>query len=202
MLAATTRLRLGVALALAAALTLPGVAFAGGVYLNGVSIDGVTSQEFKTVKGVKIDAQGNVFIDAPAYKIEGGAGPTAPSAVGGGGVVSKRYFLVTEVPAGGKHDYDIDVFVNAKWIRKIRAEDDQLVMEVSNFLRTGQNRVVFRATKRAKRQSFSPEHTVSIVIGEGNMGGDQVMIDNPLLEFKKSAAETDSADKEFTVVAQ
>jgi len=191
-----------IVLALVALLLTPAAAEAAAVYLNGVNIDGVTNQEFKTVKGIRIDAQGNVFIDAPAYKIEGGGPAATPSAVGGGGVVGKRYFLVTEAASGSKHDYDIDVFVNAKWIRKIRAEDDQLVMEVSNFLRTGPNRVVFRATKRAKRQSFSPEHTVSIVIGEGNMGGDQVMIDNPLLEFKKSAAEVDSADKEFTLVAQ
>lgn len=191
------------ALLLALLAVAPAAGAAGTVHLNGVNIDGVVNQEFKAVKSVRIDAQGNVFIDAPAYKVDGApVAPVGPAVTSGGGAVAKRYFLVTDVPAPGKSDYDVDVFVNAKWIRKIRNEDDQVVMEVTNFLQSGANKLVFRATKRSKRSSFSPEHYLSVVIGEGNMGGDQVMIDNPLLEFKKTAAEVESADKEFTISAK
>ena len=184
---------------------LAGPAAAGGtVHLNGVNIDGVVNQEFKNVKSVRIDAQGNVLIDAPAYKIEGAPAASAatPATAPASGPVTKRYFLVTDVPVPGKSDYDFDVFVNAKWIRKIKNEDEQVVMEVTPFLRAGQNKIVFRATKRGKRTSFSPEHYLAVVVGEGNMGGDQVMIDNPILEFKKHAAEVDSVDKEYTLNAR
>ena len=44
-------------------------AWAVTVYLNGVAITGVPNQTFKNCT-VTTDASGNVYIDAPAYKVE------------------------------------------------------------------------------------------------------------------------------------
>jgi hypothetical protein len=37
------------------------------------------------------------------------------------------------------------------------------------------------------------------VVGEGNEGGNTVTIDNPLIESKRTAAETDNVNEEFTL---
>ena len=39
------------------------------------------------------------------------------------------------------------------------------------------------------RKSFSSEHVYRVIVGEGNVGGDNVMIDNPLVKFERTAAE-------------
>ena len=42
-----------------------------------------------------------------------------------------------------------DVFVNAKFSRKIRAGEPQVVLEITRYLHPGANKVLFAATKRA-----------------------------------------------------
>src|SRR5262245_22583823 len=82
-----------------ALLLLAGEASAGSVYLNNVRIDGVKNQKFDKVN-VRIDDDGNVFIDAPGYNVrqlEGGPDQSAPSP----GMMSRKYFLVTEQTAVG-----------------------------------------------------------------------------------------------------
>ncbi|RKH59046.1 hypothetical protein D7X96_35945, partial [Corallococcus interemptor] len=54
-----------IALTVAASL-VPMLALAGSVFLNGVKIDGVTNTRFEKAT-VRIDAEGNVHIDAPGY---------------------------------------------------------------------------------------------------------------------------------------
>src|SRR5512133_2783462 len=97
------------------------------VTLNGVNIDGVTSQRFENCT-VTIDAQGNVHIEAKGYAVKS-AGPADPAprtgagaasavttgtAAGAGvaaarpGKVTRRYFLATEnTPPGPQYDLAI-----------------------------------------------------------------------------------------------
>jgi hypothetical protein len=41
-----------------------------------------------------------------------------------------------------------------------------------------------------------------VILGSGNVGGDQVLIDRPLVNFERTAAQTDDASQEFTFVTQ
>ena len=61
--------------------------------------------------------------------------------------------------------------------------------------------MLLAATKRADggRKSTSPASFLKLVVGEGNEGGNTVTIDNPLIESKRTAAETDNVNEEFTV---
>jgi hypothetical protein len=192
----------------AVALATPASVLAGSVFLNGVNIDGVTNQKFDHAN-VRIDERGNVLIDAPGYAVKtvqpGMQGMTTP--VTGTGVpmvpppqLTRRYWLVTEQSVPGMTEYDIDVYVNAKWIRKLRNSEEQIVTEVTKFLQPGRNTVLLTAHKitNGPRKSFSPEHLFQVILGEGNVGGDNVMIDNPLVKFKVTAADTDDTSKEFT----
>lgn len=193
-------------------LAVPGVAWSGSVYLNGVKIDGVTNQRFERA-AVRIDDKGNVFIEAAGYAVkslESGSAtpagattpaPTAATAVAGDAKLTKRYWLVTEQTAPGMTDFDIDVYINSKWVRKLRNADEQIVTEVTRYLAPGKNTVLLIARKMATgtaRKSFSAAHAYRVIVGEGNVGGDNVMIDHTVLKFECTAAEGAEISKEYT----
>jgi hypothetical protein len=185
-------------------------ALATNVFLNGVQVDGLTNQKFEKAT-VTFDANGNVRIDAPGYQVQtlgaGGNKPaeamTASATPATPASMSKHYFLVTEQSNPGMTGYDIDVFVNSKWIRKLKGTEDQIVVDVTKYLAPGPNKILFAAKKaQGERKSFSPQHTFNVIVGEGAAGGDQVMIDNPLITFKRSAADTDDVSEEYSLNAR
>ena len=176
-------------------------AMAKGVFLNGVNIDSVLNQKFENVS-VTIDDKGNVLITAKGYEVQATQPalkvPLVPAAEAG--PVTKRYFIVSETSAPPLAQYDIDVFVNSVWIKRVSSADAQVVAEITRHLRKGRNSVHFTATKVLgdSRKSASPVHFVKIYIGEGNMGGNNIMIDNALLEYKRDASEMQNfADELF-----
>jgi hypothetical protein len=220
-----------VAMILAAAAALAASPAAGGpsVSLNGVNIDGVTGQRFENCS-VTIDAEGNIHIEARGYTVrqltpqaEGAAAPApkavplpppllpqpqvasaAPAPAVAAPQLTRRYFLATEQSRPDGTQYDIAVFINAKWIRELKSSEDQVIVEITKHLNPGSNRVVLAATKRTSgsRRSYSKDVTFRVIIGEGNAGGDHVMIDNPLVEMKRTAAETDDVTEDFTLAAR
>jgi len=164
-----------------------------GVFLNGVNIDGVTNQKFKNVT-VEIDAEGNVLIFAKGYEVKSVAKEAS------GGPVTRRYFLVSETNAPGMTQYDIDVFINSVWVKRISHKEAQNVIEITDKMRKGKNIVHFTATKNMKNGSLrSPQHYIKVLVGEGNMGGNNVMIDNTLAEYSRTAADTGNHSQEFVV---
>ncbi len=189
-------------------------ASAASVTLNGVNIDGVTSQKFENCT-VTIDAQGNVHIEAKGYAVKA-AGTTAATdpakttattrtadARPATGKLTRRYFLATEHTPPGTQ-YDLAIFINAQWIREVKASEPQLVMEITKYLRPGANKVTLAATKRitGERLAYGTDVQLKVVIGEGNVGGGHVMIDVPLVETVRTAAEIDDKTEEFVVDAR
>ena len=190
---------IGVGIALLSASAL------GSVFLNGVNVDGAAlTQKFERCT-VTFDGKGNVLIDAPGYAIQSVSQPPAaaepPVAATAPGVLSKKYFVVSEQSMPGMTQYDIDLFINAKWIRKFHSDDDQVVTEVTQYLHPGPNRILFMAKKNivGSRKAFSPAATYMITLGEGDASGDKVVIDNPLVTYKRSADQMDDASQEYTV---
>jgi hypothetical protein len=223
---------------------LPVSALAGSVFLNGVRIDGVTNQRFEKVTSVRIDEQGNVHIDAPAYavKVVNAPPPTAAPAKPAPAPVAptpapvaspapapapaptataapapapapvdtaparltRRYWLTTAQSVPGMTDYDIDLFINSRWVRKLRNSEEQVIAEITDSLVPGKNTVLLMAHKVAAgaRRSESPQHVFKVIIGEGNEGGGNVMIDNPLIRYQRTAAETEDQSEEFTLTTR
>ena len=200
---------------------LPMLPLLASIFLNGVNIDGVRGQTFEKCRTVRVDDRGDVHLDCPGYQVEGAAAapgakgapaaaapaaqPAAPAAAPATpGVITKRYFLVTEQNEQGAAQYDLDLFINSKWVRKFRAGEDQVVMELTKLLQPGTNKLIFAATKHLEsgRRSASPSTFIRVVVGEGESGGGNVMIDNPLLECKRTAAEIDNVNEEFTIQAR
>jgi hypothetical protein len=185
------------------------------VTLNGVVIDGVTSQKFENCT-VTIDAQGNVHIQAKGYAVKtaGAGAPADPAAKAPAATprpaearppakVTRRYFLATEQTPPGTQ-YDLAIFINAQWIREVKASEPQLVMEITKYLRPGPNKVTLAATKRiqGERLAYGADVQLKVVIGEGNVGGGHVMIDVPLVETARTAAEIDDRTEEFVIEAR
>lgn len=211
-------------------LLVPGWALAGSVYLNGINIDGVTDQKFEkaTVRidergNIFIDAPGYAAkvvqgppvtrapapapaptpmpaIPPPAPVVAAPPPPPAPAPAPVPTRITKRYWLATSQTAPGMTEYDIDVYINAKWLMTLRNGSEQDVVDITRYLVPGKNTVTFEAKKLSsgERKSYSNEHVFSVVVGEGNEGGGNVMIDNPLASFKRTAADTDSISREFT----
>ncbi len=214
----------------AAAVAFAAEPAAAAVYLNGINIDGVTGQRFDNCT-VVIDDRGNVRIEAKGYavKVDGadagtpagtqgqggttGTAPTtgtppggyaSPSNGPGQGRLSRRYFLVAEQAVDGGAQYEIDVFVNAQWIRKITGTEGSLPIEVTKYFRPGQNRVFLAAKKSivGDRRYYTRDVWMRVVIGEGNVGGDHVMIDAPLVVMTRTAADMDDRNEEYVVEAR
>lgn len=210
-------------------------AVAGSVFLNGVNIDGVANQKFEKATvdidaqgNVHIEAPGyaaKVVVQGttprtaaplpPAYSQAPGAYVPRPPGSGPPpgtqalaqplAQISQRYYLVTEQTARGMTDYDVDVTVNGRWIRKLYSNEEQIITDITKFMAPGRNIVSLSAKKLrgATRKSFSPEHVFRVIIGTGNVsGGDNVMIDSPVVKFVRSAAEDRDITEEFTLTTR
>ncbi|MDY7230886.1 hypothetical protein [Hyalangium rubrum] len=118
--------------------------------------------------------------------------------------LTRRYWLVTEQPSPGMAGYDIDVYINSQWVRKLKNSEGQVVTEVTRYLQPGKNAVLMSARKvvAGEQKSYSPQHYFKVIIGEGNVGGNNVMIDNPIIRFQRTAADTQDVSEEFTLTTR
>lgn len=195
--------RLAVVLAV---LAIPAQSQAVSVFLNGTRVDGLVGTKIDKC-AVEFDAQGNVQLSCPGYavKTEGTPPPAAPTEAEAvpSGTIERKYYLVTEQAERGKAGFDIELYVNAKFIRRLRNEEEQIVSEITRHLRPGKNTVTFIARKKqGEAVSFSKSHFFRVLIGQGNDAGDRVMIDDTLVTFERTAADTGDLTQEFTLVAR
>ncbi len=86
----------------------------------------------------------------------------------------------------------------------MKASEASAVMEITKYLRPGPNKLTLATTKRiaGDRLAFGREVALKVVVGEGNVGGDHVMIDVPLVELSRTAAEMDDRTEEFVIDAR
>lgn len=131
------------------------------------------------------------------------AAPSAPSGISSDRQAgpTRRYFLATEYAAPGTA-YDIAVFINAQWVREVKATEPPVVMEITKYMKLGANKIVVAATKRAERPSTSQDVVLRVIVGDGNIVGDHVALEDTLAEITRTAAETDDHTDEFVVQAR
>jgi hypothetical protein len=216
--------------ALAAALAASPALAGPALTLNGVAIDGVTDQKFENAT-VLIDAAGNVHITARGYVVKGEpapppvtsaaarpaaaapppvAPPLPPTTAAATTVqvptkLSRRYFLATEQSQPDGTQFDVQVFINAAWIRVLHSADVPGGEDITRYLRPGTNKVTLVATKNlagADRRNYTKDVTFRVVVGAGNVGGNQIMIDETLAIMTLTAADVDNKTEEYTVEAR
>ncbi|NMB74819.1 MAG: hypothetical protein GYA21_06780 [Myxococcales bacterium] len=179
------------------------------VYLNGVQVTGAKDQVIDNAK-VTLDKNGNVHILAPDYKVQeigvsqpDGGPPAAAQPVRA--ALAKHYYVVTETSRPGVTGYTIQVMVNDRFLKALSDDIPQDVVELSEYLREGQNTVSFRAVRLQGRtpKSNLASDTFSVLLGEGKgEPGGQLVIDEVLGEFKVTAADSGEKAQSFTVRAR
>lgn len=176
------------------------------LFVNGVNVEGLTGQRFEKVN-VRIDDKGNIWIDAPGYSVK--RVTAAPDRDPGvvlrdTPAITRRYFLVSEQNVPGMTEYDIDVYINGRLIRSLHSTEEQIVTEVTKYLKPGKNTVIFQAKKSLASpdnpRSVSKTHVFRAIVGEGVMGPDQVIIENPVITFSRTAADMNDVAQEFSLV--
>lgn len=188
---------------------VPALANAGQFMVNDVpigkfdlAVKGLEGQTFEKCKSVKITSDGDVKVECPGYDLK----PAEPAKSVQAAVpaqVSKTYWLVTEQTKVGDTQFDIDVYINSKWIQRVKNEDKQLVLDITKHLVPGVNKVLFTAKKDLSggRRSASPNVFYRLFIGGGQSGRGEVVIDSVVADVRRTAAETEDVieEREFTV---
>ena len=98
--------------------------------------------------------------------------------------------------------YDVDLFVNDVWIKRISHKDEQTVLEISEHLHIGRNTVHFAATKslKGKRESVSKKHTLKVMVGRGAKSNNTLTIQATIGEQVYNASTVEHQSNEFIVM--
>ena len=160
------------------------------VRLNGVLVNGLAGQTLEDVD-VRFDAEGNVWIDAPRYRVD-----AVEPAQAGAKVPTERFWLVSQ--DAESHGHAVDVEVNGALIRTIRSGDPAVILDLAPFLRPGPNEVVLRAAA-APGATGGP---LSVHVGEGSNRGGTIDLVNPDASLVRRAgrSDRDSAQRAQLVV--
>ena len=184
---------------------LPSVSEAADVYLNGVKVTGLSNQSFADAK-VRLDDKGNVHITVEGVTVQAqGDGASSGNTGQQKGALSKVYWLISEKSAVGMTQYDIDVHINGQFVTRVKSADSkQVVMNVTKFMTPGTNRIDFTAVKSlgAGRKSFSPDHYLKLLLGEGAKSGQSLMIERQIVTYTRTAAQVENNAKQETFTAQ
>jgi hypothetical protein len=187
---------------LVAPFVLEGTALArGDIYVNGTKVDGLTSQTFEKAR-VRFDAKGDVYIDVEGVNIQvvqtegrpGAALTPAPGPVGA------RYFVEASQFRLGLAQFDVEVHINGKTAASFPSERPQAAIEVTQYLRNGDNQVLFVANKTGGvRRSHSRRDYVRVSFFRGTVQGENVLVGKVLRTFERTAAHTASSAEEHRV---
>ena len=82
---------------------------------------------------------------------------------------SQRFWILTDNPTTGMLHYEVEAFINDERVRTFFSIEENLVFEVTDFLKIGPNRVKFIARKKVNSHGgkvSSPEHIFRMVFGE------------------------------------
>lgn len=179
---------------------LSAFAHAGTLYVNGVRADSLRDFEFVGVN-VKVDEKGNVWVDAPQYRVEvqgrtttpnpdastATATPTTdvtslPSATAAPAPLG-RYWLVTEDNSSQGHA--IDVVVNGTLVQKIQSGDSQVILDLGKHLKVGTNTIIFNALPGPNPGGG----VLNVYVGTGSNQSGTVSLDPPLITFTRRSSD-------------
>ncbi|MEO1268155.1 MAG: hypothetical protein AAFX99_08655 [Myxococcota bacterium] len=181
-------------------ITVASTAVAVDVYLNGVKVNGITSQNFEDVD-IRFDAKGDVHITVDGVQVKmvdqlnaEQAQPNSTGKSGQSSALSQKYWLISDQSDRGMAQYDIDIHINGQYVTRVKSDAPQTVLEITRYVVPGRNRVVFTAIKSIpdRRRSFSPDHHITVLIGEGARDSKQLTIDRSLLEYKRLANQVEN----------
>jgi hypothetical protein len=160
-----------------AALAAPAWAGSSGaaVYINGVRAEALRDVQLKGVN-VRVDAQGNVWIDAPQYAVEVD-GRAAGASVAPVAVESGLYWLVIE--DNGSVGHSVQVAINGALVRTVVSGAGVKVLDLGPFLKRGANTVLVQAAA----VSGAGGGALNLHVGVGQMRGGALVVDRTVGSF-------------------
>ncbi|MEZ4468818.1 MAG: hypothetical protein R3F43_31425 [bacterium] len=176
----TIRRRVTARLALVlATLGLAAPAYAFDVYLNNVKVTGGVANQTFTDVNVRIAGNGDVYIDAPGYKVEVEQPPVAAAAEG---IAVGKYwfFLDAKIP----NSYKVSVTVNGKPAIDVPGTSAQWVADLGPYLTVGTNQLQVTFLPVPGSTQVGAE-AVSILLGEGTKGADGTLTISKVLHTLK-----------------
>ena len=178
------------------------------IYFNKVKITGLKDQQFKNC-GLKFDANGDLYISASQYKVKQvGEGediqPEKEITPRKDKLVTKDYFLVFQQTARNATGYNLTLLINKKLVRSILNRETQVVIPVTDYLRKGKNTLTVKAVKKNYSKAMKKDKTsvINLILGMGKSKNQQLMIEKPLVEYKRRANETKNYKNDFIFQAK
>jgi hypothetical protein len=170
------------------ALALLPLASAGALYINGVRADEPPAVTLEGVT-VRIDAGGNIFIDAPRYNVQVVSAAPAPVVAARPTAAPLTWYLVSEdlASVGGA----VDVYLNGAYVRRLQSGQSQVLVDLSSFVRPGPNTVKFAPVSPASQGDLGA------YIGGANGSGSTLRIDAPSVTWRAGMSPT---SQEYTFV--
>lgn len=158
------------------------------VYVNGTDATGMKDFQFTAVD-VRIDSEGNIWIDAPRYRIEvsqpASSQPAAPAPEAAPvAVAAGHHWLVTQDQ--GSTGQVVEVVINGTSVREIRSGQAQLILDIGPFLKAGSNVVTFRPVAG---EAAPGGGAMTIHLGEGSNDSGTLKMQNPQLSYTRTGAE-------------
>lgn len=167
--------------------------WASDTILNGTPVDprslaGVTLERAT----VRFDAQGNIRIDAPGYKVQVVAPGTRAPVPSPGAVTAGRWWVVTE--DRGSVGHTVEIQVNGQVVTTARSGEGDRVFDMGPWLRPGEN------TIRVKSTSSNPSGgTLTVFAGAGGSANGTFGMSAPQVEFGLGPNQIGSQQREFTL---
>jgi hypothetical protein len=169
------------------------------VFLNGLDLSQVylVNQSFKNCT-VKIDSKGNVHIKVPGVELKPSGEvkekkkPREARKPDNTTANAKDFYLVSFTNRPGAAQYDVEVYINGKFVRRIRSKARQVTMKVTKYFKKGKNEVMFVCRKKVGskgRESQSAQDYLRVVIGRGVESKGRLVLKTSEAEVKRTAAE-------------
>jgi hypothetical protein len=179
---------------------------AGGLYINGVKVDGLTNVKLRGVD-LDIDDKGDVRITAKGYNVSVSEAKTPPATAAKPAPATPaarnaaqptRYYLVTS--QNGDSQWDVDVYVNGTYVRRFQARDTPAPIEITRFMKNGDNSVRFHAVKQeGQPRSIHPGDFVQLSVDSDQLLANGRREVTHLHSYKRTAAETGIFDESVTI---
>ena len=193
-------------------LLLAGAVLAGDIYINGVRADVPPVVTMESVS-VRFDEQGNVWIDAPQYRVtvvpaaQAAAGatpavtaspppqptPFSVAAPAAGAVPAATWWLATE--DNGSDGQNVELLLNGVSVCHVRSGEPQMIIDVGAWLKRGANEVRLRASPGRYGGG-----ALVVYLGRGRAGDGTVNLDTPDVRYTRRAIDLGGGgDTVFTV---
>ena len=183
-----------VTLALSFLVTFPAAASGTAkLYLNGeeLPVGSARDLELREVTEVWFDPDGNIHIIAPAYnfRIERPGGDAARSDVAVGRFLGRRVWLIVLNQNPGTIPYHVRVTVNGSEVHLARPDQSQHVMEITRFLRLGDNRIELDARRGGAQAPGAPDALYQVILATATEAGDELNLGDVHFDWTMTPAE-------------